>query len=73
MKNHTNYTLADYCRALREAADDQGRDLSPEDLAAAAVALYAGDEQPDTLSHRLQTEPMPITRKIKPTPPDAAA
>ena len=66
MKNHTNYTLADYCRALREAADDQGRDLSPEDLAAAAVALYAGDEQTDTLSHRLQTEPSPMSRKRKP-------
>jgi hypothetical protein len=69
----TTTTLADCCRALRQAVDRQHVQLSAEDLAAAAVALYAGVEQPDTLSHRLQTEPRPITRKIKPTPPDAAA
>ena len=67
------HTLADYCRALREAADDQGRDLSPEDLAAAAVALYAGDEPTQISSYRPLMESRPITRKIKPTPPDAAA
>jgi hypothetical protein len=53
---------------LREARPDAWTDSVPKRL-----GDYHRDEQPDTLSHRLQTEPRPISRKIKPTPPDAAA
>ena len=72
----TQHSLATWAGALVDALERRYITLPPDEIADAAVALfdtYHRVERTDTLSHRLQTEPMPITRKIKPTPPDAAA
>ena len=69
MKKQNQHSLATYASALIDALERRHISLPPDEIADAAVALldtYHRDEQTDTLSHRLQTEPSPMSRKRKP-------